>query len=737
LIQLKKSHVGAVAVWAATLLLTLAATAHGGVVEIEDAQGWRLETRNSQYVIAKTSEGHLLNSWWGAKLAPGDHELRPLHLPPFSDGMARQEYAGWGGMYYAEPSLKVRFADGNRDLQLRFQGAQALENELILKLRDEHYPIEVALHYRVIAEHDLIERWAEIRNSGSEAIRLEQVGSALWHLPKREDWRMRYLAGRYGAETQVREVDLAQGKFQIESRRGASSHQFNPWFATYLKGSATEETGDVWFGQLAWSGSWKIGAELSSVGQLQIYGGIHDFDFEWSLKANETFVTPKFIGGFSKQGFGGASRALAKFQIEEVLPQKFAREVRPVIFNSWYATELDVNVEQQMALARRAAEIGAELFVVDDGWFSGRKDDFGGLGDWTPDTNKFPNGLKPLIDAVQELGMKFGLWIEPEMVNRKSKLFEEHPDWIFAFPNRKGSEQRNQLMLNFSKPEVVEHMFGVMDELLTKNEIAFVKWDMNRHISEPGWQDPGSAKEREIWVRHVKGVYSLIDRLRAKHPDVLWENCSGGGGRADIGMLARMDQTWVSDNTDPLDRLRIQFGYTHAFAAKTMVAWVTDNPEGFNQRITPLSFRFHVASTGTLGIGGDLLKWSESELQEAKFHVEQSKRFRGLVQHGDLYRLGSPESECGFHYVSADEKEAVAYLFQVASRFGEEPVFRLPGLKRGQRYSVTLQAAEVGGKPRSLGTLSGEALAKRGLKVPLKGAFRSAVLDIQAADRVP
>ena len=715
-------------------MFVVASGARGAVTSVEGEKGWVLETKESQYVIAVTPERTVINSWWGPRLAKGDHELRPVHLPPFSDGAARLEFAGWGGMYYAEPSLKVRFADGNRDLQLRFHGAQKRENELILNLRDEHYPFEVALHYRVVAEHDLIERWAEIRNKGTEAVHLEQVGSALWHLPRRENWRMRYLAGRYGAETQVHEVDLVQGKFQIESRRGASSHQFNPWFATYLKGSATEETGDVWFGQLAWSGSWKIGAEMSSLGQLQIYGGIHDFDFEWRLKAGESFITPKFIGGFSKEGLGGASRALARYQIEEVLPQRFAKEVRPVIFNSWYATELDVNAEQQIALARRAALIGAELFVVDDGWFSGRKDDFGGLGDWTPDTNKFPNGLKPLIDAVQGLGMKFGIWIEPEMVNRKSKLFEQHPDWIFAFPNRKGSEQRNQLMLNFSKPEVVEHLFGVMDDLLAKNEIAFVKWDMNRHISEPGWQDAGCNGEKEIWVRHVKGVYSLIDRLRAKHSDVLWENCSGGGGRADIGMLSRMDQTWVSDNTDPLDRLRIQFGYTHAFAAKTMVAWVTDNPEGFNQRSTPLSFRFHVASTGTLGIGGNLSKWSEGELQEAKFHVEQYKQFRDLVQHGDLYRLGSPEAECGFHYVSADGDKAVAYLFQIASRFGEEPVFRLPGLEENARYKVTLQPTKVGDKPVEMGTLSGGALAKRGLKAPLKGAFRSAVLEIQAVD---
>ncbi|MGZ8900703.1 MAG: alpha-galactosidase [Limisphaerales bacterium] len=703
-----------------------------GITALENEKGWIIETAGSHYVIAVTDEAAVLNSWWGPKLAHTDYDLRPLHLPPFSDGAARQEYAAWGGMYYSEPSLKVRFADANRDLKLRYERSTVSTKELIIQLRDEHYPLEVRLHYRIVESEDLIERWAEVRNTGTEAIRLEDVGSALLHLPRRDRWRLRYLAGRYAAETQVHEIDLNQGKFQVESRRGASSHQFNPWFALSQPGSATEDQGEVWFGQLAWSGSWKIGAELNSIGQLQVYGGIHDFDFEWKLAGGETFTTPKFIGGFSKEGFGGASRRLARYQLDQVLPPRYAKEVRPVIFNSWYATELDVNVEQQIRLAEQAAKLGAELFVVDDGWFSGRTDDFGGLGDWSPDTNKFPNGLKPLIDRVQRAGMKFGLWIEPEMVNRKSKLFEKHPDWVFAFPHRKGSEQRNQLMLNFSKPEVVEHLFGVMDRLLTGNEIAFVKWDMNRHISEPGWTDGPPDQQKEIWVRHVRGVYQLVDRLRAKHPHVLWENCSGGGGRADLGMLERMDQTWVSDNTDPLDRLRIQFGYTHAFAAKTMVAWVTDNPDGINKRSTPLAFKFHVASTGTLGIGGNLLRWTDAEMEEAKFHVAQYKSVRELVQHGDLYRIGSPEKgACGFHFVNRDQKNSAAYFFQVATEFGEEPVFQLPGLKPTEKYNIALAATKPGEKDRPLATLTGDALAHRGLKLPLKGTFKSALLKIK------
>lgn len=725
--------------WEGVLLaiaLCAPARTHCAVAPLEGNKGWILETANSAYVIGQ-SEGRVFNAWWGPKLDRKDYDLRPLYMPAFSDGPARLEYPGWGGMYYAEPTLKVQFADGNRDLQLKFAAAEISAGTLTIKLRDEHYRIEVALHYRALESYDLIERWAEIRNVGEDNITLEQIGSALWHLPKREHWRMRYLSGRWAAETNVREVDLNHGKWQIESRRGASSHQFNPWFALHTgqPGEAKEQRGQVWFGQLAWSGSWKIAVEQTSAGLLQVYGGIHEFDFEWKLEPNELFTTPIFIGGFSEEGFGGASRALANYQIEEVLPKRFSKETRPVIFNSWYATELNIDVAQQIRLAERAAEIGAELFVVDDGWFSGRNDDHGGLGDWTPDATKFPDGLKPLIEAVKAQAMKFGLWIEPEMVNRRSKLFEAHPDWVFAFPNRKGSEQRNQLMLNFAKPEVVEHLFGVIDRLLTENEIAFLKWDMNRHISEPGWSGAPCERDREIWVRHVQGVYSLIDRLRAKHPDVLWENCSGGGGRADIGMLARMDQTWASDNTDPLDRLRIQFGYTHAFAAKTMVAWVTDNPDMMNKRNTPMDFAFRVASPGTLGIGGNLAKWSDAEVAEAKFHVSQYKRFRDLVQHGELYRIGAPDDGvCGFHYVDREKRKSAAWLFVNATHFGEEPVFRIPGLKGDGKYKVVVEANGPAGNARELPNMTGEALSEYGIKLGLKGSMQSAVVSMEVIE---
>lgn len=717
------------------LVLCACISTYGAITELSGPKRWILSTERSAYLISVTPEDRVINDWWGPQLAKGDYTVSAWHPKPFSEGPARQEYAPWGGMYYAEPSVKVRFVDGNRDLQLRFKTAQVSSNHLAIQMTDEHYPFDVSLHYNILEQLDLIERWAEIRNRCQDAVQIEVAASALWSFPPRQHWRMRYLAGRYGAETQVHDIDLGQGKFQIESRRGASSHQFSPFFAVSEAGTVSEESGSAWFGELAWSGSWKIGAEINSIGKLQVYGGIHDFDFEWKLDPGESFVTPNFVGGFSDEGYGGASRRLARYQREEILPRTHAEEMRPVIFNSCYATELNVNFQQQTGLAARPAELGAELFVVDDGWFSGRTNDFAGLGDWTPDTNKFPGGLKPLIEAVRQRGMKFGLWVEPEMVNRRSKLFKEHPDWVFAFPHRAGSEQRNQLMLNFSKPEVVEHMFGVLDGLLRDNDIAFLKWDMNRHVSEPGWLEAPPEQQKEIWVRHVRGVYGLIDRLRSKHPDVLWENCSGGGGRADLGMLSRTDQVWVSDNTDPLDRLRIQFGYTHAFAPKTMVNWVTDNPDGTSKSTIPLSFRFHVAEMGVLGLGGNILNWSEEEMCAAKTQVAQYKSFRHLIQNGELFRIGSPEEKaCGFNYVDRQKNNAVALLFRPFSNFGETREFRIPGLAPDKTYRVILEADAKNPKSRVLGILSGRALLQEGIGPGLNGQFLSAVIKISSVE---
>ena len=345
---------------------------------------------------------------------------------------------------------------------------------------------------------------------------------------------------------------------------------------------------------------------------MRVTGGFNDFDFGYLLKPGESLETPAFYGGFTDQGFGESSRIMHAFEREEILPDRAAPHPRPVLYNSWEATTFNVNEAGQKQLADKAARIGVELFVMDDGWFGQRNDDHAGLGDWTVNPQKFPNGLKGLIDYVNGLGMKFGLWVEPEMVNPNSDLYRAHPDWAMHFNDRPRSEARNQLILNMARDDVRDHIFGVLDKLVSENHIEFLKWDMNRHFGEPGWPEVPVAEQKEIWVKYVDNVYDIIDRLRAKHPGLEIESCSGGGGRLDLGILKRVDEVWTSDNTEAFDRLRIQEGFTNAYAPKVMMAWVTDVPN-LNGRSTPLKYRFLVAMQGSLGIGSNLNHWTDAD----------------------------------------------------------------------------------------------------------------------------
>jgi alpha-galactosidase len=387
-----------------------------------------------------------------------------------------------------------------------------------------------------------------------------------------------------------------------------------------------------------------------------VHGGYNPFDDAFSLAPGQTHTTPAFVGGFSPEGWGGASRRLHAFTRERVLPVvQDSPPVRPVLYNSWYATEFDITARQQIALAEKAAMIGVELFCVDDAWFGGRRSSRAGLGDWWVSPEVFPEGLTPLVRRVRELGMSFGLWFEPEMVNPDSELYRKHPDWVLHFPGRPRREMRNQLVLDFGRPEVIEHVYAAIDHVVSQYKIDFIKWDMNRYPSEPG-----SVVGPAIWREHVRGLYGFMDRLRADHPGLAIETCAGGGGRIDLGVLARTDQAWVSDTVDPYDRLHIQEGYSLAYPPRTLVAWVTDRPADD----ADLQRRFDVAMRGVLGIGSDLMSLTETQLDQYRQQIGFYKTIRRVVQHGDLHRLErlerSGEGEVSVWFsVLPDKSEAV------------------------------------------------------------------------------
>ncbi|MGW2647954.1 alpha-galactosidase [Streptomyces sp. NPDC001393] len=683
----------------------------------EDGRTWLLSGPTSSYALHLTDADELLHLHWGPRIALADAEaLAKDPLPgywPFESPLdGREEYPVEGGPRFVRPALSVR-TDERRGTEWRFVSYETEGEELRLRFDDDG--LAVTLHYRM--RDDVVERWVTVANGTHARVELLRADAATWTLPDRDGWRLSQLHGRWAAESLLTTAPLTYGEKVIGSRRGHTGHQHLPWVA--LDTDATEEHGEVYGCALGWSGSWRIAVAQLPDARVQITGGAgHDDSGLLRLEPGESYTTPVFAGLWSDGGFGGASRTWHAYQRACVIPD--AERDRPVLFNSWEATNFDISEDQQLALARRAAGIGVELFVVDDGWFGARTSDRAGLGDWTPNPDRFPHGLKPLADQVHALGMQFGIWVEPEMVNPDSDLYRAHPDWVQYHTGRKRTELRNQLVLNLAREDVQEYLWEQLDTLLSSAPIDYVKWDFNRCFTDAGW--PGEPYPQRLWVDHVRAFYALLDRLRAAHPQVAFESCSGGGGRIDLGVMSRTDQVWTSDNTDPLDRLAIQHGFTQIHPARVMAAWVTDSPNTqLNGRVSSLRFRFVSAMAGVLGVGGDLTEWTDQELAEARRWVELYKEIRPVVQHGELYRLRPPAGGLSaVQYVRGEEAVVLAWL--QAQSYGEPvPALRLRGLDPTALY----ECRETGEVHR------GAVLLHHGLRTGLKGDLDATVLRLR------
>ena len=703
---------------------------------VPDLRVWVLGTGRTTYVMGLNERGELQTLYWGGKLT-SDHDLSAArshaeHVSfDSSETMTNLEYPGWGGRYYNEPALKVTLASGVRDLVLKYASQEIRGDTLEIRLKDIQYDLFVKLIYKVFPGEDIICKQAVIENHTPQIVTVESAQSGVWYVPEGEGYRLTYLTGRWANETQLIREAIHPGKKVLESRRGNTSHNLNPWFAIDAGGEADEEQGRVWFGALGWSGNWKLVVEETPAAhQVRVTGGYNDFDFSWPLQPGESLGTPPYYGGFTSRGFGEASRLLHRFERDQILPDRAHPEVRPVLYNSWEATTFDVDEAGQKVLAEKAAKLGVELFVMDDGWFGKRNDDHAGLGDWYVNPQKFPHGLQPLIRYVNSLGMDFGLWFEPEMVNPDSDLYRQHPDWAMNFPGRPRSEARNQLVLNLAREDVKEYIFGVLDKILSENKIKYIKWDMNRHFGEPGWPEAPLAEQKEIWVKYVRNVYEIIDRLRARHPSLDIEACSGGGGRVDLGILERVNIVWTSDNTEAFDRLGIQEGFSFAYAPKVMSAWVTDVPN-LNGRSTPLAYRFLVAMQGALGIGANLNKWSPEDFALAARMISTYKSIRETVQQGDLYRLCSPRAGAltANQYISAHGKQAVLFAFLHSQQYVRPlPALCLRGLDANALYRVKrLDEKVVEQQP----VLSGSFLMQHGLNLDLRGDYDSTLVILE------
>jgi alpha-galactosidase len=553
---------------------------------------------------------------------------------------------------------------------------------------------------------------------------------------------LNYLTGRWAGEWTLTQEPLRAGARVIESRRGSTGHQANPWFAIQAGDQSDENSGDVWFGALAWSGSWRITVERDQLDGVRVTGGFNPFDFGYVLQPGQALESPVFYGGYSAHGIGGASRILHRYEIGHVLPHRVgegenaAPKPRPVIYNSWEATEFRVSEQGQIAMAEKAAALGVDRFVMDDGWFGQRKDDHAGLGDWYVNPQKFPNGLRPLIDKVHALGMDFGIWVEPEMVNPDSDLYRAHPDWVLNFPGRPRSEQRNQLVLNLARPDVRDYILGFLDKLLTGNDIAFLKWDYNRNWSEPGWDQLPAAEQKKVYVEFTRNLYAILAELKKRHPKVELESCSGGGGRVDLGILKYADEVWPSDNTDPFDRLMQQDGFTYAYTPQIMMAWVTDSPHNLEgqRRVTSLQYRMLSSMQGSLGIGANITKWNDEEMATAKRLIASYHQVQATIVQGDLYRLISPRNGSEFsatQTVNRDKSQSVVFAFIHSTQEGRGfPRLKLQGLDPRGNYALTaIEGAAAKGTPA---TASGAWWMNHGLEMSedFKGDFQAAAFRL-------
>jgi alpha-galactosidase len=666
------------------------------------AKVFRLDAANVTYAFGVNARGELQQIYWGGRIGSNDPIPTPVpkrEWASFDSSYTNtpQEYAGWGSGMFTEPALKVTFADGNRDLVLNYASESGNTNGFAVKLKDISREIYVTLHYSIDVATGIVGRSATIENREPAPVTIEQAAAAAYSLP-RGSYTLNYLTGRWAGEWSLNQEAIHPGARVLESRRGSTGHQNNPWFAIQ-SGASDENAGEVWFGALAWSGSWRITVEQDQLDAVRVTGGFDPFDFGYVLKPGEQLETPTFYAGYSDQGLGGASNKLFQFELHNVLPRNGKSEgrqtprPRPVIYNSWEATEFNVSEAGQIALAEKAAQLGVDRFVMDDGWFGQRKNDHAGLGDWYVNKEKFANGLKPLIDKVHALGMDFGLWVEPEMVNPDSDLYRQHPDWVLNFPGRPRSEQRNQLVLNLARQDVHDYVLGFLDKLLSENDIAFLKWDYNRNWSEPGWSQLSGAEQKDVYVAYTRNLYGILAELRRKHPNVEIESCSGGGGRVDLGILGFTDEVWPSDNTDPFDRLTIQDGFTYAYTPQVMMAWVTDSPHWLNSRTTSLQYRLLSSMQGSLGIGADITKWSADQMNLAKSLIASYHEVQPTITQGSLYRLISPRNGSGFsstQTVNQERSQSVVFAFIHSTQEGRGfPVLKLKGLDPAVEYKLT------------------------------------------------
>lgn len=641
-----------------------------------------IETKNTALALTVGDSKRVLQSYLGKRLSPAEYS----HLQG-----GREVYLTAGMENQFEPAVRMVHADGNPSLELQYESSatkkknnNVSETEVLLK--DPAYPVQITLHYTSYFNEDVIKSWSEIKHGEKKPVQLTQYASSLLHFNADEYWLTQF-HGDWAREMQMVEEKLTNGIKIIESKLGTRTnfYQTQAFFLSLNKPS-TETEGETVAGTLAWTGNYQYTFEVDQRNGLRVRSGINPFASAYSLQGGETFTTPEFIFTYSDRGKGQASRNLHKWARTYAILN--GNGERMTLLNNWEATGMKFNEAQLVGLFDEAKKLGVDLFLLDDGWFGNkypRNNDKAGLGDWKEDSTKLPSGIGYLVKQAEAKGVKFGIWLEPEMVNPKSELYEQHPDWILKLPNRPENYGRNQLVLDLTNPKVQDFVYSIVDNLLTKNpHLAFIKWDCNRSMTNqysPYLKD----QQSHLFIDYTKGFYKVLERLRTKYPQLPIMLCSGGGGRTDYGALKYFTEFWPSDNTDALERIYIQWGYSYFFPANTISAHVT------NMGKQTLKFRTDVAMMDKLGYDIRVHNFSPEELQFSSEAVKTYKRLCDVIWFGDLYRIESPyeSNRAVVMYVNEAKNKAVLFNYHLNAR--RQDVFnrvKLQGLDTRKNYRI-------------------------------------------------
>lgn len=691
----------------------------------------KIETGNTSLIYRVGDNGRLYQSYLGKRL---NHEADINHLP-----QGTEAYLTHGMEDYFEPALHIVHNNGNPSTLLKYVSHDSRNlsdgvNETVITLADDQYPVTVKLYYVAYANEDIIKTFTEISHREKKPVMLHKYASSLLHL-NHDKYFLTEFAGDWSHEANVMERELAFGKKVIDTKLGARANMFvSPFFQLAIDQPSEENAGEVLVGTLGWTGNFNFTFEVDNKSQLRIISGINPYASEYSLPSGEIFRTPEFYFTYSLNGKGQASRNFhdwaRRYQVKD------GDQTRMTLLNNWEATYFDFDEEKLIGLMDEAKKLGVDMFLLDDGWFANkypRSSDHQGLGDWTETADKLPNGIGRLTAEAKKHGIKFGIWIEPEMVSPKSELYEKHKDWVIHLPNREEYYFRNQMVLDLSNPAVQDYVFGVVDQLMTKYpDLAFFKWDCNSPITNI-YSPYLKGKQTHLYIDYVKGLYKVLDRIKAKYPNLPMMLCAGGSGRSDYEALKYFTEFWPSDNTDPIERLFIQWGFSQVFPSKTLCAHVTT----WNKDAS-IKFRTDVAMMCKLGFDIKMSDLNQNEQLYCRQAVSEYNRLKPVILEGDLYRLVSPygSNHTSSMYVNKDKNQAVVFAFDVYPRYGEHILpIRLQGLEANKMYQVKEINLMPGASSSVNGngqTFSGEYLMNVGLDLFTGYKLNSRIIEIIA-----